>query len=262
MVGTLLLRGMLVGVLAGILCFGFLKVVGEPQVDRAIAFEARLDAAKAQAAAQALIAKGLTAPPEEPAPELVSRRVQAGIGLVTGVIVYNAAFGALFALAFAFIYGRVGELGPRAISALLAIAGLVAVYIVPSLKYPANPPAVGDPATIGMRTSLYFLMMAISLAAMIGSVTLGRRLRARYGGWNAYLTAAAVYLVVVIAVSLLLPSVNEVPRQFPAVVLWQFRIASLGAQLIMWATIGLLFGALIERAATSPSGLRLKTSAF
>ena len=109
------------------------------------------------------------------------------------------------------IYGRVGEVGPRAISALLAIAGLVALYIVPNLKYPANPPSVGDPATIGMRTALYFLMMAISLAAMIGSVTLGRRLRAGYGAWNAYLTAAAVYLVVVIAVSLLLPSVNEVP---------------------------------------------------
>ena len=136
------------------------------------------------------------------------------------------------------------------------------LYIVPNLKYPANPPSVGDPATIGMRTALYFLMMAISLAAMIGSVTLGRRLRAGYGAWNAYLTAAAVYLVVVIAVSLLLPSVNEVPRQFPAVVLWQFRIASLGAQLIMWTTIGLLFGALTERAAASLSGLRLKTSAY
>ncbi len=60
MVGSLLLRGMLVGIVAGILCFGFLKVVGEPQVDRAIAFETRLDAAKAQAEAQALIAKGLT----------------------------------------------------------------------------------------------------------------------------------------------------------------------------------------------------------
>jgi predicted cobalt transporter CbtA len=34
-------------------------------------------------------------------------------------------------------------------------------------------------------------------------------------------------------------------------VLWQFRIASLGAQLIMWGTIGLVFGALTERAATS-----------
>ena len=49
--------------------------------------------------------------------------------------------------------------------------------------------------------------------------------------------------------ALLLPAVNEVPEQFPAVVLWNFRVASMGAQLIMWATLGLLFGALSQRAA-------------
>src|SRR3984957_3891272 len=116
MVGTLLVRGMLVGIVAGILCFGFLKIVGEPQVDRAFAFESQLDEAKAQA----LIAKGVPAPKEEPEPELVSRRVQAGIGLFTGVMVYNVAFGGLFALAFALAYGRMGDLGPRATATLLA----------------------------------------------------------------------------------------------------------------------------------------------
>jgi predicted cobalt transporter CbtA len=48
---------------------------------------------------------------------------------------------------------------------------------------------------------------------------------------------------------LLLPGVNEVPTQFPATLLWNFRMASIGAQLIMWATLGLLFGALSQRAA-------------
>jgi hypothetical protein len=113
MAGTLLLRGMLVGIVAGILCFGFLKIVGEPQVDRGMASESQLDEAKVQAKAQALIAKGLPAPKEEPELELVSRRVQAGIGLFTGVMVYNVAFGGLFALAFALAYGRMGDLGPR-----------------------------------------------------------------------------------------------------------------------------------------------------
>jgi predicted cobalt transporter CbtA len=248
MVGVLLLRGMLVGIVAGILCFGFLKIVGEPQVDRAIAFESELDEAKAQAAAQALIAKGMTAPKEEPKPELVSRSVQAGIGLFTGVTVYSVAFGGLFALVFASVYGRIGEFGPRATSALLAIAGLIAVYIVPNLKYPANPPSVGDPETIGIRTALYFVMIAISLAAMIGAAILHRRLFARHGARNAALIAVAAYLIVIIALGLWLPSVNEVPEQFPAVVLWQFRIASLGVQVTMWATVGLLFGALTERA--------------
>jgi Probable cobalt transporter subunit (CbtA) len=262
MAGTLLLRGMLIGIVAGLLCFSFLKIVGEPQVDRAIAFETQFDEAKARAAAQALIAKGLPAPQEAPEPELVSRRVQASIGLFTGVMIYNVAFGGLFALAFALAYGRMGNLGPRTTAAVLAAVGIVAVYIIPSLKYPANPPSVGDPGTIGMRTELYFSMIAISLAAMIAAGMLRLRLAARYGAWNAFLIAGAAYLIVVIAVGQALPTVNEVPEQFPAVVLWQFRIASLGAQLIMWGTIGLVFGALTERAATARTRWRAKRRAF
>jgi len=248
MAGTFLLRGMLVGIIAGLLCFSFLKVVGEPQVNRAIAFETQLDEAKAEAAAQALIAQGLAAPKEEPEPELVSRGVQAGIGLFIGVMIYNIAFGGLFALAFALAYGRMGDFGPRSTAALMAILGLIAVYVVPNLKYPANPPSVGDPATIGPRTALYFSMIAISLAAMIAAGVLRLRLLPRYGAWNAFLIAATAYLLVVIVVGLALPAVNEVPEGFPAVVLWQFRVASLGAQVIMWITIGLVFGAVTERA--------------
>ena len=248
MAGTLLLRGMLCGIAAGLLCFSFLKIVGDPQVDRAIAFETQLDEAKVRAEAQGLIARGEAAPKEEPEPELVSRRVQAGIGLFTGVMVYNVAFGGLFALAFGLAFGRMGDFDPRTTAAVLAALGFAAVYIVPNLKYPANPSAVGDPETIGMRTALYFSMIAISLAVMIAAGMLRLRLLARHGPWNAFLIAAAAYLIVVVIVGLALPPVNEVPAEFPPMVLWQFRIASAGAQLIMWATIGLLFGVVAERA--------------
>jgi hypothetical protein len=247
MVGALLLRGMLVGVLAGILSFGFLKIAGEPSVDSAIAFEAHLDTAKAHAEAHASLAKGLPAPKEEPEHELVSREVQAGIGLFTGVVVFGAALGGLFAIAFALAYGRIGEFSPRATSALLAAMGVVAIYVVPNLKYPASPPSVGDSETIGMRTALYFSMIALSLAAMIVVGMLRSRLQPRRGAWNAVLIAAAAYLVMTTAVCLALPAVNEVPEQFPATVLWQFRIASLGAQLLLWVTLGLGFGWAAER---------------
>jgi predicted cobalt transporter CbtA len=242
MVGRLLARGMLVGILAGVLCFGFLKAFGEPQVDRAIAFETQMDEAKDHAHGH------MSMPMENPEPELVSRAVQAGIGLFTGVALYSAAFGGLFALAFALAYGRVVTLSPRATSALLAALGFVAVYAVPNLKYPANPPSVGAAETIGMRTALYFATIAISLAAMIAAAMLRNRLVGRFGAWNASLIAASAYLVAVIGLGFALPSVNEVPEQFPAVVLWQFRVASFGAQLIMWTTIGLAFGVLTERA--------------
>ena len=59
MVGTLLVRGMLIGIVAGILSFAFLKVVGEPAVDRAIAFETAMDEAKDKAKADEAAAKGM-----------------------------------------------------------------------------------------------------------------------------------------------------------------------------------------------------------
>ncbi len=260
MAGTLLLRGMLVGIVAGLLCFTFLKVFGEPQVDTAIAFETRMNEARDQAKAQEALAKGIVMAKEEPEPELVSRPVQAGIGLFTGVTVYSASFGGLFALAYSLVFGRLGAFGPRATSALLAGAGFVSVYLVPNLKYAANPPSVGEPDTIGMRTAFYFAMIAISLAAMIASVMLQRRIVDRLGAWNASLASGAAYVIVVLVVALLLPVVNEVPSNFPAVVLWQFRIASLGAQLLMWTTLGLVFGAVTERAVYKQSVSSLKTA--
>jgi predicted cobalt transporter CbtA len=262
MVGTLLTRGMLVGILAGILSFGFLKLVGEPSVDRAIAFETAMDEAKDKTEADHAMAKRMTMPKDDSEPELVSRSVQSGIGLFTGVAVYSTAFGGLFALVFAFAYRRMGDFDPRTTSALLAVSGIIAVYIVPNLKYPASPPSVGDPDTIGMRTALYFAMIAISLAAMIASWMLRNWLVPRYGRWNATLIGVAANLIVVVAVGLALPDVNEVPEAFPAVVLWQFRMASAGAQLVMWSTIGLGFGALAESATSSQGGLRLKPTTF
>jgi hypothetical protein len=176
-------------------------------------------------------------------------------------VVYCTAFGGLFALVFAAANGRVGNCSPRAVAALLAGAGFVAVYLVPVLKYPANPPSVGQPDTIGHRTALYFAMMLVSVAAMVGAVMLRNALARRHGAWSAALTAGAGYLVVVFAAQLLLPAINEVPEVFPAVVLWNFRIASLGMQAVMWTTLGLLFGWLTERAAARDHG-RLRNMGF
>ena len=83
---------------------------------------------------------------------------------------------------------------------------------------------------------------------MIAAGLLRSLLNKRFGDWNAVLIAAAAYIVVVVGVALALPDVNEVPEGFPAALLWDFRIASLSAQAIMWATIGLLFGIFAERA--------------
>jgi predicted cobalt transporter CbtA len=241
MTRKLLVRGMLLGLIAGLLSFGFLKLAGEPSVDRAIAFESAMEQTKADEAK----AKGLPAPAEYP--ELVSRSVQSGVGLLTAVIVYSTAFGGIFALVFAVAFRRMGDFSPRTSSALLATAGFVSVYLVPMLKYPANPPSVGLAETIDMRTNLYFAMILISLAAVTAAGMLRLRLNPRFGSWNAGLISGGVYVLIVSGVAFMLPDVNEVPEGFPATVLWQFRIASLGGQAVMWGALGLLFGIAAER---------------
>ena len=234
--GQLVLRGFIVGIVAGLLAFGWAKIFGEPAVATAINFESAQDEAKAAAA----VAVGKPAPEDEPV--IFSRSVQSGLGLLTGMVVAGAGLGCLFAVLFAFANGRVGRLGPAPTSALLAFFGLLSVYIVPGLKYPANPPSVGEPDTIKYRTGLYFVMMAISIAATLGALRLRRSLVPRYGSWNGSLLALGAYLVVIAAVFVFLPGVNEVPTTFPAVTLWDFRIASLGIQTVLWGSIGVMFG--------------------
>lgn len=242
MVRTLLIRGMLAGILAGLLSFGFATIFGEPPLDHAIAFEGHDHHAGDHAHGDAHEMAG-----DAPGAESVSRAVQSTIGLFTGIMIYGGALGGIFALVFAYAHGRIGRLSPRATAALLAAAGFVAIILVPQIKYPASPPAVGTPETIGLRTALYFAMIAISILAGIAAAMLRGRLVARFGGWNASILAGAGYLAVVVIAMLALPTVNEVPADFSAAVLWQFRIASLGIQVVLWTALGLVFGALAER---------------
>jgi predicted cobalt transporter CbtA len=106
-------------------------------------------------------------------------------------------------------------------------------------------------------------MIAISIAAMVFSLKTRKHTMARYGQWNASIIAGAVFVVIIGTVQLALPAINEVPAAFPAVLLWKFRVAAIGMQVILWTTIGLLFGALVERnQRVGLAGRRARTSAY
>ncbi|MGW5664017.1 CbtA family protein [Streptomyces sp. NPDC003758] len=227
-VRTLLVRGMLAGLAAGMLAFGLARVIGEPGVNAGIAYE--------------------DAHSHEHEVEIVSRAMQSTAGLATAVLVFGTAVGGIAALAFCFALGRIGRFGARATAALVAGGAFVTVYLVPFLKYPANPPGANDPDTIGKRTTLYFGMIALAVLVGIAAVILGRRLAERYGNWNATVAAAAAFITVIAAGMAFLPTVDEVPKDFPASVLWQFRMASLGIQALLWASFGVIFGFLADRA--------------
>ncbi|GAA1106684.1 MULTISPECIES: CbtA family protein [Kitasatospora] len=223
----LLVRGMLAGLASGLLALVVAYFLGEPRIDAAIAYEESHS--------------------HEHEMEIVSRSLQSTAGLATGVLVFGVALGGIAALAYCFALGRVGRFTPRATAALLSAAALVAVYVVPFLKYPANPPSVGDPETIGKRTTLYFLMMALSVLLAVAAVIVGKRLAPALGNWYATVVAVAGFAVAIGLAYAFLPAVNEVPEDFSATLLWQFRVAALAVQLTLWTSFALVFGHLAER---------------
>lgn len=235
MTKDLLWRGMLAGILAALLATLFARAFAEPQIDLAIGYET------AHAAHHGEVASGV----EED--ELVSRETQKGIGLLTALALYGAAVGGIFALVFAYGYGRLARIGPRSFSLLLAAAAFLLIVLVPSIKYPQTPPAVGSHETVGLRTAAYFAMIALSLVMAFIALRLRTVLAGRMRSFDASLIAAGAYVVLVLLGHLVLPVIDEVPAGYPAGVLWQFRIASMGTQLVLWGTIGLIFGLWAER---------------
>jgi len=192
------------------------------------------------------------------------------------LVLRGVAAGAL-AVLYTLAHRRYGDaLSPRVLALLIAALGFLAIYMVPYLKYPANPPAIGHPDTINTRGQLYLAMVAISIVSVTAAVIAARRLTGRIGAWNAAIVAllgCVVWIAIVIAI---LPPLGhlhanrvqfgnfatETPQPlknahgqivypgFPADVLFKFRLYSVINQTILWVTIGLGFGYLAERMLT------------
>jgi hypothetical protein len=228
-----LLRGLLAGLIAGLLAGVFAYAAGESRIDAAIAIE------EAHAA---------TAPADDHhAEELVSRTGQkAGLFLATAL--YGVAMGGLLATAYALLRRRLRTPSDARAAVGLAGAALLGVVLVPFVKYPANPPAVGDPATINQRTVSYLAIVVIGLVAVWAAVVAYRTVRSTAAEWLPWAASAGAFLVVVAVAYLALPAVDEVPETFPPSLLWDFRLASLGTQVVLWSALSLAFAALLSRA--------------
>lgn len=231
---SLVVAAAVVGLLAGIVGATFASIAGEPAVDDAIAIE------EANAAAH----------PEDPAAHddeaSVSRSDQRGAGLFGAYALSGAAFGALLALT---AHGlRRGRPDParRVMLAGVILAG--AFTVAPWFKYPPNPPAVGDTGSLAERQGLYVAVICIAAALGLGTTVLDRRLRA--AGWPEHrrlpAVVAGVALPMLLAYALLPPAPDEV--SVPATLVWRFRVASLGANLTLWATLTLGLAWLVAEA--------------
>ena len=250
-----LIRGLLAGLIAAFAAFGVAYVVGEPSVRAAIALEDSAGGHSHGAETAGSTDAEHTEPDAPAAGEVeVPRSLQSTLGLLTGLLVAGVTFGGLVGVVSAMAMGRFGRLTPRSTTLAVTAIAFVAVYVVPFLIYPPNPPAVGSGDTIGMRSALYFIFLAISLIAAVTAVLVGRRLSGRVGGWHAALIGIAGYVVVMLVVMALLPHYNEVPDTFPASVLYDFRRASFLTQLTLWTVLGVVLAEFVGRLSgrTSP----------
>ncbi|MGX6608321.1 CbtA family protein [Micromonosporaceae bacterium Da 78-11] len=227
--GALLLRGLLAGLIAGLLAGVFAYTAGEPKVDAAIAIEQ-----------QNAHAAGDDGHHDE---ELVSRDGQKG-GLFLATGLYGVAMGGLLATAYTLLRRRLRTGSDTRAALGLAGAALIGIVLVPFLKYPPNPPAVGDPSTIDQRTISYLAVLVIGLVAVWAAVLAARSQPVE---WRQALAGTAGFLAVVAIGYLLLPTIDEVPDTFPAGLLFTFRVASLGTQVVLWTALGLAFAALLAR---------------
>jgi hypothetical protein len=220
-VASLLRRGLVAGLLAGLVAGVFYLIAGEPVIQQALRYE--------------------SAAPGGHAVEVFSRGTQR-LGLVAAVMLYGTAMGGVFGFVYALLEPRLaaGSSWDRALR--LAAAAFAAAWLVPFLKYPSNPPGVGDPASGPERTRLYLAMVAVSLAAWVGAWLLSRGLADRGVPRPVrQLVVGAAWLVVIMGAYALLPEVR-LETNVPAAVLWDARKASAAGQALLWLSLGVSFG--------------------
>ena len=217
-------RGALAGALAGLVTGVVSFVLVEPTINRAVALES--DAAGP-----------------------VSRHVQQVYGLTSGTVLAGVALGLLFALAFRLLPSK-RSAWDKAVG--LGLGGFTALFAVPQLRFPANPPGVGDAATIVDRTSGYVYATALGVAVVCAAYFFLRQLAAR--GYPAYVRQPVVLLGSVLTVGLGYRLLDSAPVTYrvPPDLLWDFRLQSLAIQLLLITLLTVAFGVLSERSAHRP----------
>lgn len=229
--GAALKAALLATVLAALIASVWHEIVSEPLIDRAIQLE---EARHADAM-------------EEP---VVSRGVQKFVGLPLALMLYGLSYalalGAVLSVAQQHLPGD--SLGRRA--AFLALIVFWGVALLPSLKYPANPPGVGGPGTLHWRETMYYGLSALAVAAAIPALVFWNRVRGRApvrilrqrGGW----VAVGAYLLLCLALYLAFPA-NPDPVPIPAELVAGFRLRSVLGLAMFWGGFALVFGLLVER---------------
>ena len=242
--GTILRRAVLAGLLAGAVAAVFVGLVAEDSIDAAIAIEE----AGADAAHDADHDTGESTDSGDAShghgeDEALFTRSQQVVGGLAAAVVFGLVVGVVFGTVYAAVRHKITIGSETGRILLLAAAAYLATAVLPSLKYPANPPAVGDPDTVNERTLLYFTFLAASIILAVAVGMLYKRLAARLERSAATVSTAAAALAGTAVLLVVWPSSpDRVAEDFPAQILWDFRLESLATLTIIWSTFGLGMG--------------------
>ncbi|MEM2760555.1 MAG: CbtA family protein [Nitrososphaerales archaeon] len=224
-IGTALLAGVISGLIHG----GINLVVTEPFIDQAIDLEIKNAIAQGEDVGS----------PEEIAQY---RTWQKGGQVLAGSIL-GLSLGSLFALVYAFSWSSLrGSDGVKKGLFLAAIMWFT-LFMVPFLKYPANPPAVGNPETIYYRQSIYLVFIAVS---GLGALALALLYKTLDNMKRRNIIIPVLYAAYIIAVFIIMPP-NPDQIGAPMELVNNFRIASALTTTIFWFVLGAIFGASWDR---------------
>lgn len=205
----------LAGLIAGALAAAFHSFLTERVIDSAIALEE-----------QANRPEKATEPP-------LSRSAQR-FGLVAGFLLYGVIWGMVLGILSHFTRGITRTWSDASRGLILALTTGWSVAVFPSLKYPANPPGMGDPQTIGYRQELFLTAIGLALLGAILALILKSYLpRTTRLIWP---ITVALYSAFLVAVFFALPSVSE-PSRLPIELVREFRTLSLAGHLIFWGSL-------------------------
>ena len=231
---------LLAGAIAGTILGAINQVVVEPYIERAIELEMLQQNTTAQSG------QVITNPAEFAA----YRFWQKGGEIIAGTIL-GLSIGSLYGIVFAYTRGSISGTNNNKKKALI-VAGIMwlVLFLMPALKYPPNPPAVGNPETIYYRQSLYVAFLAISGFSALGLAFLYRKMMVASSNntkKKVIIIPSAVYAAIMAGAYLAMPA-NPDPINAPIDLVIGFRITSAITISMFWAVLGVIFGALWDKA--------------
>src|SRR5918993_483036 len=214
---------LLAGAIAGTILGVMNQLAVEPYIEHAIELEMQNTAQSGQVI--------------NPAEFAAYRFWQKGGEIAAGTIL-GLSIGSLYGIVFAYTRGMVP--GSNNKKKALIVAGIMwfVLFLMPALKYPANPPAVGNPETIYYRQSLYIAFLAISGFSALGLAFLYPKVTSL--NTNKAIIPSA-YAAIMAGAYLAMPA-NPDSINAPIDLVIGFRITSTITISMFWGLLGIIFG--------------------